>query len=119
MSDPVVPATDSINYVFSFTNAAAASYDAVVGVSGGLHSQEMLLFFKNVSSVVPLAGYQPMITQPGPVNDNLYNHPNLLFAFDLAFTPSKVLKTIYTAAQMQQLVLILSNFGAIVTNGLT
>jgi hypothetical protein len=119
MADPVVPSTDSINYVFGFTNAAAAAYDAVVGTSSSFNSQEMLLFFKNVSSVVPLAGYQPMITQPGPVNDALYNHPNLLFAFDLAFSPSKILKSVYTAAQMKQLVLILSNFGAILTNGLT
>jgi hypothetical protein len=115
MADPVIPATEVVNYVFGFANAGAAGNDLAVGQLTG---QEVLLYFTGVSSVVPLAGYQPMVTRPGPVNDALYNHPKLLFAMDLKRNPP-VLKTIYPAAQMAALMVVLSNYGTIVVSGLT
>ena len=114
MADPVIPATDTVNYVFGFANAGAAAHDPVVGAYRG---QEVLLYFQNVSSVEPLPGYQPMVSQPGPINDVLYDHPKLLFAMDLKMTPP-LLKSVYSAAQMAQMIVILSNYGLLVPAGL-
>jgi hypothetical protein len=122
MPDPVIPASDVVRYVFGFTNAAAAAYDPVVGT---YRYAEVLIFFgvsgPPPNSSVPVQGYNPMITQPGPIIDALYDHPNLLMALDLALPfrgQSAILKTVYTAAQMQVMQLVLDNYGTIVASGL-
>lgn len=118
MADPVIPSTDTINYVFGFGNAGLAGQDPVIGT---LRGQEVLLYFTGKSSVEPLAGYQPMVSQPGPVNDALYDHPNLLFAIDLALPArgqSAILKTVFTAQEMANMMMVLDNYGTIITAGL-
>ena len=117
MADPVIPASDTVGYVFSFADAGAAAHDPVIGTYRG---QEVLLFIANISTVVPLSGYQPMVSQPGPINDALYNHPNLLFAFDLALIArgeAATLKSVFSGDQMAQMIVILSNYGLIVPQG--
>lgn len=123
MANPVIPATDTVNYVFQFPDMGAAGQDTVVGT---YTAQEVLLYFAlsgpPPNTVVPKSGYQPMISQPGPIIDALYNHPNLLFAIDLALpgrSQSAILKTTLSAAQMAIMMMVLANYGTIVTAGLT
>jgi hypothetical protein len=111
------PTSDLINYVFGFPNAGAAGQDTILGPYRG---QEVLIYFPSFSSVKPLAGYQPMVSQYGPIISALYNHPNLLFALDLALSAkgqNPVLKSVFSNKLMAELILILSNYGTLV-NGL-
>lgn len=123
VAPPVIPATDSVNYIFSFSSAAAAAQDTVVGTYA---ANEVTVYFGFGSSapppnaVEPLAGYQPMISQPGPIIDALYDHPNLILAMDLALPfngESAVLRTTFTNAQLAVMQLVLANYGTIITAG--
>lgn len=112
-------AGDTINYVFGFGNAGEAAQDPTVG---RLTAQEVLLYFYLTSSVVPYAGYQPMVSQPAPINEALYNHPALLFALDLAQPArgqSAILKSVFSALEMAHMMMVLSNYGTIIVGGLT
>jgi hypothetical protein len=70
-----------------------------------LAGAEVLLFFADVSSAVPLGGYQVRVVQQGGINNALLQHPNLLIAFDLSLPnrgEAAVLKTVFSAEQLAQ-----------------
>lgn len=115
---PVVTAGDAVYYIFGFTDAGAAGRDPVVGT---FRAQEVLIYFTLSSSVVPYAGYQPMVVQTAPVNPVLYDHPNLLMALDLANLTrgeSAVLKTVFSAVNMANMQVLLDNYGTFIWPGL-
>lgn len=117
MADPVIPATDTIFYVFGFPNAGLAAGDPQIGNYPGM---ELLLYLPSTSSVVPLPGFQTVVAQPGPINDTLYDHPALLFAIDMAQLGrglSSILKTVFTATQMAEMIAIYDNIGAWTSTG--
>lgn len=105
--------TDLVGYVFGFANAGAALANPTLDPYVG---QEMLIFFPSVSSVVPVPGFQPMVSKYGPIIDELYDHPNLLFAFSFTVEP-QVLTTVYTPEQMAEMVLVLNAIGSITNTG--
>lgn len=114
MADPVIPATDTVSYYFSFPSAGAAGSDPIVGEYSG---QEVLIYTQE-DSTSPMAGFQSLVNQPGPINDALYDHPNLLFAICMQLYPaSTILKSVFSAEQMAALIVILSNYGTITPAG--
>ena len=104
---------DLVNYVFGFANAGTALANPVLQPYIG---QEMLIFFPSVSSVVPVPGFQPMVSKYGPIIGELYDHPNLLFAYCFTVEP-QVLKTVYTPEQMAEMVLVINAIGSITNTG--
>lgn len=118
MAVPVIPATDLVNYIFSFPNAGAAGADPVLG---GYPGQEVLLYLTQISSVVPMAGFQPMVSEYGPINTVLYDHPALILAMDLrlpAQGQSAVLTSTLNEADLAGLMIVINSVGTIVLPGL-
>lgn len=110
MADPVIPAGDRVNYIFQFSSTGAALTDPIVG---SYPSVETLLFTAP-NTAIPMAGYQPMITQPGPIIDALYNHPNLILAMDPSQGVNAVLATTLTDQQLATLSIVQSNVGTLI-----
>ncbi len=115
MTIPVIPSSSAVFYVFGFASAGAAGDDLVVGT---LRGQEVLLYFADVSTVEPMVGYQSQVTQYGPVDPALYSHSALLFAYALGLSNDGsilLLTSNLTDDQIVNLILILSNYGLLLT----
>jgi hypothetical protein len=113
-----VAAGDTIFYIFSYPDAGAASRDTTIA---GLTQGEVLIYFIPISTVVPMAGYQVLVSQVAPVNNTLLAAPNLLFAYDITQSglnqPSILAHPGLTRAQLATITMILSNFGTLVLSG--
>ncbi len=101
---PVVAASDTVNYIFQFIDLAAAGRDTVVGSyfqQPNPTALETIVWGDlTVDSVNALTGYWPMISSKG-LDSNLFLHPNLQIAVNqtakLAGLPCVLLNNIPVA----------------------
>lgn len=110
---PVIPAREWVYYAFQFADWQAYTEDRVLAT---YFPMELLLYLADVDSVTPFAGAQAMVAKPGPIIDELWFHPNLLFALDMVRSPN-VLFSLLTPQQMKELIVIQSNFGTFAISG--
>jgi hypothetical protein len=117
MADPVVLPTQTVNYVFGFSNSLGLSSDLVLG---GMPGAEVIRFYFDRDTVTPLNrhGLDYMVSQPGPINDTLYNHPKLLFALCMQQTPN-TLKSVFPADRMAQLTMYMPPYGNLIIHGVS
>ncbi len=117
---PSVAATDTIFYIFQFTDVAQAESDSVVGpfMAAGGSAQEVLVFADTtVNSVTPQSGFWVMVSSTGGVQSSLYFSSNIQLCIDinLLSTGEGLLGSNLDTAHI---CIIVSNYGSFITNGI-
>ncbi len=116
-----VLATDTIAYVFRFTDIAQAQSDSVVGpimAPGGI-GQELLVYANVIAnSVTPESGFWLLLLFAGGVQAPLFSHPNLKLCFDMTQinTGSAVLSANVSTAHI---CMVIDNYFSFIQNGVS
>jgi hypothetical protein len=114
---PIVPPSQLVDYIFMFGVAGQAANDPIIGPYLGKSGCNNVLLVDLTDDEI-YGGYWPMISQYGPANETLYNHPSLRLAINRSLElqgEQSVLKAML--GNVGNLQILAQNGGAVHTNG--